>query len=91
MCHVSCVMCYVSHVACHMSRVMRPMSHVNKKHKKTTFFFEKVVKLVVGESDINGALRLYLQLFPAVLKFFKNHDRAKWINVTIQERDKFGL
>ena len=57
-CHMSCVMCHVSHVTCHMSHVMCHVSCVTcqlllKKINKIKM--EKVVTLVGGGSDINGA------------------------------------
>ena len=50
-CHVSCVMCHVSHVTCHVSHVTCHVSRVTCH----MHFFYKEVKLVAGESVINGA------------------------------------
>ena len=50
MCHMSHDTCHVSHVRCHVSGVTCHVSHVR-------FFSssDKVVKLIGGESVINGA------------------------------------
>ena len=53
--------CHVSHVTCHVSRVTCHMSHVTchliflKFNFILIFFLDKVVKLIVGGSIINGA------------------------------------
>ena len=54
MCHVSCVMCHVSHVTCpcHMSHFF-----------SSSFFSDKVVKLIGGGSVINGAYPVYSFFF----------------------------
>ena len=53
-CDLSCVTCHISCVTCHVSRVTCHMSCVTC-HFFCFFLFDKVVKLVVGGSVINGA------------------------------------
>ena len=50
-CHMSCVTCHLSLVTFHMSHVT---FHMSCAHNFSFLFLDKVVKLVVGRSVING-------------------------------------
>ena len=66
-CHVSCVMCHLSLVTCHLSLFFF--------FSFFFLFFYKLLKLVGGGSDINGAYPIrYLSCFVAKKAKFPNHN-----------------